>query len=213
MIPAAPPCYTVRLVDVCGNVSPASPATCPAILSASAADPDGSTAALSWTAFIGPDPTIPATYTLQRLAADGSVLSTVAVAGTSYTDLAPPTDRQVLRYRLQIGGAGLPAGTFSFSNLASVTRQFTLAIPTAFTPNGDGLNDVLEVKGKYLSNYTFVVVDRNGQQVFRGSQRSETWDGTINGHAPVPGAYVWRFQQNNEDGKPFSATGSVTILK
>ncbi|MDB5270156.1 MAG: hypothetical protein JWP58_3196 [Hymenobacter sp.] len=210
---ANPPCYTVRLADVCGNTSPASPATCPAILSASAADADGSTAALTWTPFTGPDPAIPATYTLQRLAADGSVLSTVAVTGNTYTDLTPPTDRQVLRYRLQIGGAGLPAGTFSFSNLASVTRQLTLTIPTAFTPNGDGLNDVLEVKGRYLNNYTFVVVDRNGQQVFLGTQRSETWDGTIKGHAPVLGAYVWRFQQNNEDGKPFSATGAVTILK
>ncbi|MBU6121531.1 T9SS type B sorting domain-containing protein [Hymenobacter siberiensis] len=210
---ANPPCYTVILADVCGNTSPASPATCPAILLASAADPDGSTAALTWTAFTGPSPTIPATYTLQRLAADGSVLSTLALTGTSYTDLTPPTDRQVVRYRLQIGGAGLPAGTFSYSNLASVTRQLTLTIPTAFTPNGDGLNDVLEVKGKYLNNYTFVVVDRNGQEVFRGTRRSETWDGTIKGHAPVLGAYVWRFQQNNEDGKPFSATGTITILK
>ena len=150
---------------------------------------------------------------LQRLAVDGSVLSTLAVTGTSYSDLTPPTDRQVLRYRLQISGAGLPAGTFSYSNLASVTRQLTLTIPTAFTPNGDGLNDVLEVKGRYLNNYTFVVVDRNGQEVFRGTRRGETWDGTIKGHAPVLGAYVWRFQQINEDGKPFSATGAVTILR
>ena len=174
---------------------------------------NSTTATLTWSSFTGPDPAVPAVYTLQRLAADGSVLSTLAVTGTNYTDLTPPTDRQVLRYRLQIGGAGLPVGTFSFSNLAGVTRQPTLAIPTAFTPNGDGLNDVLEVKGKYLNNYTFVVVDRNGQEVFRGTQRGETWDGTIKGHAPVLGAYVWRFQQKEEDGKPFSATGAVTILK
>ena len=210
---AAPPCYTVRLTDVCGNASPESPAACPALLTASAADPDGRTANLSWTAFTGPAPRQPAAYTLQRLAADGTVLSTVAVSGTSYPDLTPPNDRQVLRYRLQIGGAGLPAGTFSYSNLTSISRQLTLTIPTAFTPNGDGLNDVLEVKGRYLRNYTFVVVDRNGQEVFRGTQRSEAWDGRIRGHAPVLGAYVWRFQQENEDGKPFITTGSVTILK
>ena len=119
----------------------------------------------------------------------------------------------MLRYRLRIGGAGLPASTFSYSNLANVTRQLTLTIPTAFTPNGDGLNDVLEIKGRYLRDYTFVVVDRNGQEVFRGTQRNEAWDGTIQGHAPVLGAYVWRFQQKSEDGKPFIATGSVTILK
>jgi gliding motility-associated-like protein len=210
---AQPPCYSVRLVDVCGNSSPESPATCPALLSAGAADPAGTTATLTWTAFTGPDPGIPATYAIQRLAPDGTVLSTIPVSGSTFTDLTPPTDRQVLRYRLQIGGAGLPPGTFSYSNRATVTRQLFLTIPTAFTPNGDGLNDVLEVKGKYLENYTFVVVDRNGQEVFRGTQRSQTWDGTIRGRAPVLGAYVWRFQQDGEDGKRFTASGTVTILK
>ncbi|WP_201981810.1 T9SS type B sorting domain-containing protein [Hymenobacter rubidus] len=211
---AAPPCYSVRLTDVCGNVSPESPAACPALLTATPADPDGNTVALTWTPFGGPNPSIPVAYTLQRLAADGTVLGPpLAVSGTRYTDFAPPSDRQVARYRLQISGAGLPAGTYSYSNHASVTRKLTLTIPTAFTPNGDGLNDVLEVKGKYLNHYTFVVVDRNGQEVFRGTQRSDTWDGRIQGHQPVLGAYAWRFQQDQEDGKRFTATGSVTILK
>jgi gliding motility-associated-like protein len=210
---AASPCYTVRQVD-CGILSPVSASACPALLTVSAADPEGTTTTLRWTSFAGPDPSQPATYTLQRLAADGTVLpGSVVVTGNTYTDLTPPTDRQVARYRLQISGAGLPAGIFSYSNRANLTRRLTLTIPTAFTPNGDGLNDVLEVKGRYLSNYTFVVVDRNGQEVFRGTQRSETWDGTIKGHAPVLGAYIWRFRQDNEDGQPFSATGTVTILK
>ena len=210
---AQPPCYTVSVVDVCQNTSAESATACPALLAAAPADPDGSAAALSWTAFTGPDPSVPATYLLQRLGPDGAVLSALAVSGGSAPDLTPPPDRQVLRYRLRIGGAGLPPSIFSYSNVASVTRQLALTMPTAFTPNGDGLNDVLEVKGRYLRNYTFVVVDRNGQQVFRGTQRSEAWDGRIRGQAPVPGAYVWRFQQAGEDGQPFTATGSITLLK
>ena len=210
---AAPPCYSVRLTDVCGNTSTESPPACPALLTVRAADPDGTTAALTWTPFSGPTPGAPVSYTLQRLAPDGTVLSSGAVSGTSFTDLMPSTTQQVLRYRLQIGGGGLAANDFSYSNVTTLTRQLALTIPTAFTPNGDGLNDVLEVKGKYLNNYTFVVVDRNGQQVFRGTQRSETWDGRINGQAPVLGVYVWRFQQNEAGGQPFTATGSITILK
>lgn len=211
---ALPPCYTVQAIDVCVNASPESNAGCPALLTARPADANGSTAALTWTPFTGPNPSLPATYTLERLAANGTAIGpAIPVTGGSYTDLTPPTDRQVLRYRLKISGAGLPTGIFSYSNRASVTRQLSINIPTAFTPNGDGLNDVLEVKGKYLENYTFVVVDRNGQEVFRGTKRSETWDGTIKGHAPVLGAYVWRFQQDGEDGKTFTATGAVTILK
>jgi gliding motility-associated-like protein len=196
---AALPCYNVRLLDVCGNASPLSAPACPSLLSATAAGPDGSAAELTWTPFSGPDPSQPAVYALQRLTADGTVRSTLPVSGNTYADLATPAD-QTIRYRLQISGAGLPAGTFSYSNLASVTRTPTLTIPTAFTPNSDGLNDVLEVKGRYLGSYTFVVVDRNGQEVFRGTQRSDVWDGRIAGRAPVP-------------GQPFVRSGAVTILK
>ena len=206
------PCYTVRLFDVCTNASPLSAPACPSLLAATAAGPDGTAADLTWTPFSGPEPSQPTTYVLQRLGPDGTVRSSQPVSGSRYADLAPPAD-QTIRYRLQISGAGLPAGVFSYSNLASITRQPTLAIPTAFTPNGDGLNDVLEVKGRFLSNYTFVVVDRNGQEVFRGTQRSDAWDGRIAGRAPVPGSYVWRFQQTSDDGQPFVRAGAVTIVK
>ena len=206
------PCYTVRLLDVCGNASVLSAPACPSLLAASATGPDGTAADLTWTPFSGPDPGQPAAYVLQRLNPDGTVRSTQPVSGGAFTDLTAPNDPTV-RYRLQISGAGLPAGTVSYSNLASITRPPTLAIPTAFTPNGDGLNDVLEVKGRYLGRYTFVVVDRNGQEVFRGSQRADVWDGRIGGRAPVPGSYVWRFQQTSDDGQPFVRSGAVTILR
>ena len=207
------PCYGVSLLDTCKNASPESTPACPSLLAATATGPAGMAASLNWTAFGGPDSGQPASYVLQRLAADGSVLSSQPVSGLSYLDLTPTADRQTLRYRLQISGAGLPPGTFSYSNIDGFVRPISLAIPTAFTPNGDGLNDVLEVKGRFLRDYTLVVVDRNGQEVFRGSQRTDSWDGRIGSHAPVLGMYAWRFQQASEDGKTFSATGTVTLLK
>ncbi|MDO7877697.1 gliding motility-associated C-terminal domain-containing protein [Hymenobacter sp. ASUV-10] len=209
----APPCYTVRFVDVCGNSSAESSPTCPAFLTATPADNEGNTVNLSWTNFTGPDPAAPTSYELLRLAPDGSTLSTLPVSGNSVTDFTPPADRQVLRYRLRISGGGIPADTVSYSNVASVARRVRLQLPTAFTPNGDGLNDVLEVKGRFLENYSFVVVDRNGMEVFNSTQRSETWDGRIKSRAPVNGAYVWRFQQIDETGKLIRETGTITILQ
>jgi gliding motility-associated-like protein len=211
---AAPPCYTVRLQDVCGNTSAASPATCPVLLAVAAADPEGLTARLSWSAFRGPSGAAGVSYRVLTLAPDGTVLATsAATSGLTYVDANPPTDRQVLRYRIEASGGGLPGGTVSYSNVASLARQPRLLVPNAFTPNGDGLNDVLELKGRYLSGFTFVVVDRNGQEVFRATDRNQTWDGTIRGHAPVNAAYVWRFTQRDEAGQDFSQTGTVTILK
>lgn len=212
---AASPCYTVRLQDVCGNGSAASPATCPSLLRVEAADPEGLTARLSWSAFQGPGGVgAGVSYRVLTLSPTGAVLATsAAFSGLSYLDPAPPTTFQVLRYRIEASGGGLPVGTVSYSNVASLTRQPRVVVPNAFTPNGDGLNDVLELKGRYLNGFTFVVVDRNGQEAFRATDRSQTWDGTIRGHAPVNGAYVWRFTLRDEAGQEFRQTGTVTILK
>jgi gliding motility-associated-like protein len=212
---AAPPCYTVRLQDICGNTSVASPPTCPSLLTAVATDPDGLTARLNWSAFRGPgSPGQAVSYRVLSIAADGTVLAASApTASLEYQDLAPPTDRQIIRYRIEASGAGLPAGIVSYSNVASLGRRPRLVVPNAFTPNGDGLNDVLELKGRYLNAFTFVVVDRNGQEVFRSTDRSQTWDGTIRGHAPINSAYVWRLTMQDEANQPFTQTGTVTILK
>ena len=212
---AAPPCYTLRLQDVCGNGSAPTPPTCPSLLAVAAADPDGLTAQLSWSAFRGPgSPALATSYRVLTLAPDGTVLATsAATAGLSYLDPTPPADRQVLRYRIEASGAGLPAGTVSYSNVATLARRPRLVVPNAFTPNGDGLNDVLELKGRYLNNFSFVVIDKNGQEAFRATDRTQTWDGTIRGHAPVNGAYVWRLTLRDEVGQNFSQTGTVTILK
>jgi gliding motility-associated-like protein len=212
---SAPPCYTATLRDTCGNVSAASPSSCPALLTVEAADPEGQSARLRWTAFQGPGgPAAGATYQVVTLAPDGTVLAISApLTGLTYLDSAPPLDRQILRYRVLASGAGLPTGTISYSNVGTLTRRPRLVMPTAFTPNGDGLNDILELKGRYLQRFTFIVVDRNGQEVFRATDRAQTWDGSINGHAPVNAAYVWRFDLLGEDGQPLRQTGTITILK
>jgi gliding motility-associated-like protein len=212
---AALPCYTATLRDTCGNVSAASPSACPALLTVEAADPDGLTARLRWSAFQGPgSPAAGATYRVLTIGADGTVLATSAsTTALTYIDAVPPLDRQVLRYRVEASGAGLPAGIVSYSNVSMLTRRPRFVMPTAFTPNGDGLNDILELKGRYLQNFTFIVVDRNGQEVFRATDRAQTWDGTINGHAPVNGAYVWRLDLQGEDGQNLRQTGTISILK
>ncbi|WP_375417497.1 gliding motility-associated C-terminal domain-containing protein [uncultured Hymenobacter sp.] len=210
---AQPPCYLVRLADQCGNAAAtASNAACPALLRAEAvpASPDPAVR-LSWTTPTGPDPAQPPRYRLLLLNAAGNELRAVPVSGNSYLDQTLPPEGQTLRYRLEVSGLGLSAPTFS--NLAAVVRPVRIAVPNAFTPNGDGLNDVLEIKGRFLRSFLFTVFDRNGQEVFRATDRAQTWDGRIGGRAPVNGAYVWRLSLSDEAGQLVQQTGTVTILK
>ncbi|MBC6698943.1 T9SS type B sorting domain-containing protein [Hymenobacter puniceus] len=213
--PDSAPCYQVRFEDDCANRSAASAPFCPAVLAAELAGTRGSAVRLRWSGLRGAPAAASSDslrYRLLVLNPDNSVRNSYAVgARGSYLDQLPPTNLQAVRYRLEVTGAGLP--TASYSNIASAVRPLEAYVPTAFTPNGDGLNDVLEVKGRFLSSYTFTVVDRNGQEVFRGTDRTQAWDGRIRGQQPVLGAYVWRFEALDAAGKTVVQHGTVTIVK
>jgi gliding motility-associated-like protein len=213
--PSAAPCYQVRFEDDCTNRSAPSAPFCPAVLSAELADSRGSSVRLRWSGLRGaPAATAQDSlrYRLLVLNPNNSVRNAYAVGSRgTYLDLLPPSDLQAPRYRLEITGAGLPAP--SFSNIASVARPLEAYVPTAFTPNGDGLNDVLEIKGRFLTTYVFTVVDRNGQEVFRGTDKTQAWDGRIRNEKPILGAYVWRFEAVDAAGKTVVQHGTVTIVK
>ena len=209
--PAAPACYSVRVENTCDVSSAESAAVCPPVLTAAAADDAGNVIGLTWTALGAPDPAAPVIYRLLALAPDNTVLSTQPVTFPTALDQQPPADQPTVRYRLEASGGGLPG--VSYSNVATVTRRLTLVLPNAFTPNGDGQNDVLEIKGRFLDQFLFVVVDRNGQEVFRATDRGQTWDGRIGSSPPVPAAYVWRFEAIDATGQRVVRHGTVTVLR
>ncbi len=64
-------------------------------------------------------------------------------------------------------------------------------IPSAFTPNGDGVNDRFEVKGDGISDYSIRIYSRWGSEVFYSTSMANAWDGTINGEPAPTGVYVY----------------------
>ncbi|OON70278.1 gliding motility-associated C-terminal domain-containing protein [Hymenobacter sp. CRA2] len=208
--PELVPCYTSRLSDPCGNVSTEGPSACPPVLAAEAADRDGNQVQVRWSAPAGQGSGW--SYRLLLLDAGGQVLSTSSLNGSGAPILAPapPNDRQVLRYRLE---ATSSTGLVVYSNVAQLVRQVVVTIPNAFTPNGDGLNDVLEIKGRFLTTFTFRLFDRNGLEVFRATDRTQTWNGKVRGVQAAPQVFSYQFTATDEAGQPVVRRGTVTILR
>jgi gliding motility-associated-like protein len=86
-----------------------------------------------------------------------------------------------------------------------------ISVPNAFSPNGDGINDIWSITG--LSAYPGATVDvfnRYGQLVFHSENNNQAWDGTVNGK-PVPVAtYYYIIDPKNSEKK---IAGSVTIFR
>lgn len=89
-----------------------------------------------------------------------------------------------------------------------------LYIPTGFTPNGDGKNDVL--KPIYLSTGTllyFRVYNRYGQLVFETSAWNRGWDGNYKGNPSPSGAYIYDCQVREDTGNVLHQKGSFALIR
>ncbi|HEY4107841.1 gliding motility-associated C-terminal domain-containing protein [Puia sp.] len=96
-----------------------------------------------------------------------------------------------------------------------VLRSCYIAVPNAFTPNGDGLNDFLYPLNAYKAdNLSFKVFNRFGQMVFESHEWTQKWDGTLNGHAEPTGTYVWMLDYVDRDtGKHIFQKGTALLIR
>ncbi len=87
-------------------------------------------------------------------------------------------------------------------------------VPGAFSPNGDGVNDELEVFSECMfTTYEFRVFDRWGAQVFAAQSPDIFWDGTSNGRLLPVGVYIWMLNYQADDGSIAALSGDVTLMR
>lgn len=86
-------------------------------------------------------------------------------------------------------------------------------LPNAFSPNGDGKNDVLYLRSNIADRMTLIIYDRWGEKVFETSNQSVGWDGTFRGKLLDPDVYAYYLSVTCIDGQTFMKKGNVTIIK
>lgn len=89
-----------------------------------------------------------------------------------------------------------------------------IKVPNAFSPNGDGINDVwrLNVQGM-VSNYTLTVFNRYGQVVYTSRDINAPWDGTMNGKPLQVGTYYYIIQATDNNSRAVKQSGYIMLLK
>jgi gliding motility-associated-like protein len=102
-------------------------------------------------------------------------------------------------------------------NFIENTCETTFYLPTAFSPNGDGLNDNLEIFGRNFTKLNLKIFNRWGELIFIARNQSEQWNGTLNG-SPIPeGVYAWvadyESTVNKYKGQKFQKRGSLTVVR
>jgi len=90
---------------------------------------------------------------------------------------------------------------------------YTFYAPNAFTPNGDGNNDVFKLEGTYLSEVHMIIYNRWGEKLFESFDIEKGWDGTYQGKVVQDDVYTWIATIRTFDKKTLLEKGSVKVLR
>ncbi len=106
-------------------------------------------------------------------------------------------------------------GTFSDEvTITDLVCNCHAMIPSAFTPNGDGHNDVfLPLLSCQAAEYVLQVFNRWGQQVFESNNPANGWDGRYNGQLAETATYFYYLEFKDEEGKVQKRKGDLTVIK
>ncbi len=124
------------------------------------------------------------------------------------------TPENNITYRLTV--TQLPENCFDTASVRITVYLLppSFYVPTAFSPNGDGLNDVLRPKALGMRRLLyFKVFNRVGNLVFETTELNKGWDGYYKGNPQDPGNFVWMAQGETWQGEFITRKGNAVLVR
>ena len=108
-----------------------------------------------------------------------------------------------------------PSGCYSeITKVVEVQPEYTFFIPDAFSPDGDGLNDVFKPKGNGIYSFEMQVFDRWGGVIFSSESIDLGWDGTdVRGIELNNGVYLYRVLIYDINNKLWVYNGELSLVR
>jgi len=129
-------------------------------------------------------------------------------------DIATPVATLPYDFRYTVTGTTADGCEGLDEILIKVYKGPEIYVPTGFSPDGNGLNDVLRAFPVGIKEFRyFRVFNRWGQLVFQTKNPGQGWDGTINGRPQPIGSFIWMAEAVDYQGKLLFRKGTVTILR
>lgn len=88
-----------------------------------------------------------------------------------------------------------------------------IMVPSAFSPNNDGQNDILNIYGNCYSSLLLQIYDRWGEKVFETNDIAKGWDGKLNGNTFNTGIFVYNLMVSLEDETTINKQGNISLIR
>lgn len=117
-----------------------------------------------------------------------------------------------------VAGQDLNTDENSYPDSNAIEKDLTKAgcevkVPTAFTPNGDGNNDILYPRAIKVTNLQFEIFNRWGQMVYESQQLTDGWDGTFHDIPLNSEVFVYFIRATCPDRTTIERKGTVTLIR
>ena len=124
-----------------------------------------------------------------------------------------PTVETTYTVTLIVHNAGMCYNNISHEVV--IGPEYSFFIPNAFSPDGDGINDVFLGKGQGIIQFELMVFDRWGNFIFYADNINKGWDGRANAGADIvqQDVYIWKVSLTDIFNKKHSFIGTVTLVK
>jgi gliding motility-associated-like protein len=208
-LPASNFTYRINYTDECDNKSQEGIVINPIQMTGTM---DNNIVTLTWTAYEGWANGV-SDYIIDKFDLQGKLYQSInAGINTTYVDDEADPDHQFISYRIR-ARANQSGVTASVSNSMNFIKESKIFFPTAFSPNGDQLNDQFFVSGQFIVKMELSIFNRWGELIFTTNKKGETWDGTFNGKPVAEDAYVWSAEVTDLAGRTYKESGTVALLR
>ncbi len=206
-------CYRLQVTDLCGNVSDTSNIGCNIVLKGISArwyfD-------LDWNAYKTWEGGVQ-DYTLKRSVDTGELRPIVRLTPPlTYRDSDLDYDWGGYFYQVEANQAqnnSLGFKSTSVSNTIYLIQPPLLHVPNAFSPNGDGKNDIWGFVPVFVKDFSIRVFNRWGEKVFETDNKKQQWDGSFLDTEPFDNVFIWIAVYKGWDNEFHRQKGTVTILR
>ncbi|CAN5494741.1 hypothetical protein BH23BAC1_BH23BAC1_50750 [soil metagenome] len=204
-------CYKISYLDECDNLSEISGDICPILLTISQNERNFNE--LVWTAYQGWSAGVD-NYFIEKYDQEGNLFETVPIQPGNfyYLDDQENDNRQIITYKIRAVSLGTENWVTN-SNPVYTEQPVKVYFPSAFTPNGDGLNDEFIAKGKYIKDLNMKIFNRWGELVYFSDNVLEGWQGNYRGSPAPEGTYVYKVEVTDFNNKTISLSGSFMLLR
>jgi gliding motility-associated-like protein len=110
-------------------------------------------------------------------------------------------------------GCSFPVANVTIYVITKICDDGTVFVPNTFTPNGDGVNDIMFARSNLLLEVDFNIYDRWGQLVFHTDDIKKGWDGIFNGKPCNPDVFGYYIKFKCNNGKESFKKGNITLIR